>query len=381
MLNRAALSEQIKLHQTEFSDYFESRRKAVAIAVAQLFDVAAKVDQKLAENDECGAVPSSELTEFPRFCVSFDQNWKNHEESRAWARSVLENRTTFAADGSQIPPSRDFSMPVAAVQVGWFENHHNGKYEKDSEIFTLSPAELLPFPLEARVGERRVLEEVRKIKEFLQRRSGWRGRGERMPVAFYDNTLLSPKPLENTSVQDSYVQQMQELIGVSYEAEIPVVGFTAHTYSRDLLTMLETLNGETTEFQTIFDTNILSPQILKNWGDRTVFCTSRRRGLFKFFGDLVGFVYLKTTAQGEPARVDIPQWVHANSLLPEVLDVVRAECIIGLGYPYALETADKTAVISVAEREELVKAISEFSRANGFEITVSRKAASKTRRR
>ena len=39
-------------------------------------------------------------------------------------KQPCEQRVTFAADGSQLLPGRELSLPVAAVQVAWFENPH-----------------------------------------------------------------------------------------------------------------------------------------------------------------------------------------------------------------------------------------------------------------
>jgi hypothetical protein len=63
------------------------------------------------------------------------------------------------------------------------------------------------------------------------------------------------------------------------------------------------------------------------------------------------------------------------------LDIVRAECVIGLGYPYALETADQTAVITTFDREIFYRALQNFADKNKIDFKVSRKAASKGRRR
>jgi hypothetical protein len=128
------------------------------------------------------------------------------------------------------------------------------------------------------------------------------------------------------------------------------------------------------------------PQTLKNWGDRTIFCYSKRRGLSAFINEetgksIVGFTYLQTTADSAPARLDIPSWIYEKGLLNEVLDTVRAECVIGLGYPYALETADQTAVITVRDREIFLRALQDFAMREKLNFGVSRKAASKGRRR
>ena len=69
------------------------------------------------------------------------------------------------------------------------------------------------------------------------------------------------------------------------------------------------------------------------------------------------------------------------NLLEEVLDTVRAECVIGLGYPYALETADQTAVITMRDREIFLGALQEFASREKLNFNVSRKNASKGRRR
>ena len=125
---------------------------------------------------------------------------------------------------------------------------------------------------------------------------------------------------------------------------------------------------------------------LKNWGDRSVFCYSKRHGLNAFIDpktekSLVGFTYLQTTSDSAPARLDIPSWIYEKGFLNEVLDVVRAECVIGLGYPYALETADATAVITARDREIFLRALQDFAMREKLTFNVSRKAASKGRRR
>ena len=122
------------------------------------------------------------------------------------------------------------------------------------------------------------------------------------------------------------------------------------------------------------------------WGDRTTFCYCVRPGLRENYTDsrgkpLVGFTYLQTTADGAPPRLDIPSWVEEAGLLDEVMDAVRAECVVGGGYPYALETADAAAVITMRDREIFLRAVHEFAAASGFPFNISRKAMSKSHRR
>lgn len=153
------------------------------------------------------------------------------------------------------------------------------------------------------------------------------------------------------------------------------------------MTMLDSDAGEKAELvRSLDDVSILHAASLKNWGDRTPFCYSRRHGLDAFIDpqtdeSLVGFVYLQTTSDNPPARLDVPAWIYEDGLLDEVIDTVRAECVIGLGYPYALETADQTAVITVRDREIFLQALQGFAKENNLNLRVSRKAASKGRRR
>ena len=356
--------------------------------------------QKELTDKKAGAIPSDELDRLKTFSVAFAESWANHEAARGWANEILQNRTTFAADGSQLFSERDVSLPVGAIQIGWFENPHDQarRYEKSAYFEILSPEVLLqeqeePIIPETRVGERRFHAEVEKASEFLLKKRGWQTRGERMPLAFFDGTLLVSFSLPQTDLQETFIKRMVGLVKLSCETEVPIVGYVDRSYARDLMNLLDALaDVQTSNKQTLYDANILHAstadfsQTLTNWGDRTCFCFSKRKGLNLFLDEntgepLVGFTYLQTTGEGAPARLDVPVWIYENGFLDEVLDVVRAECVIGLGYPYALETADQTAVITMRDREVFLRALQDFARREKLNFNVSRKAASKGRRR
>jgi hypothetical protein len=55
--------------------------------------------------------------------------------------------------------------------------------------------------------------------------------------------------------------------------------------------------------------------------------------------------------------------------------------VVGLGYPYAIETADEAAVITVRDRQVFLKTFQEFADGAGLRFEVSRKAMSKANRR
>ncbi len=344
--------------------------------------------------------PSDELDGAGGVVVRFDRRWRSHEEARRWALETLRGRVTFAADGSQVFPGREASVPVAAVQVASFENPHSaeGRYLKDVHFEVITPEQLLgggrayesPDQI---VGARRFELEAQAVRKFLEKWRGWRERGERVPVAFFDNTLLFSSRRKDAEVIFSarYASALVELIGLSREAQVPVVGYVDNSYAHDTCDLLEALHPEAMP-SIVYDAQLLRARgeghapLLESWGDRTVFWHCQRQNLAESFFDergapLVGFVYLQTTGEGHPARLDIPAWVYESGLLEEVLDVVRAECVVGNGYPYAIETADEAAVMTARDREHFLRVMQDFADQHRLDFRISRKAASKGRRR
>jgi hypothetical protein len=60
---------------------------------------------------------------------------------------------------------------------------------------------------------------------------------------------------------------------------------------------------------------------------------------------------------------------------------VRAECIVGTGYPYCLETVDAVAVLTMEDRERFYRLFQEFAERENLALRFSRKAVSKRYRR
>ncbi len=403
MLYRELLTNELKNQREDFQNYVREQAGDLDFYLDALGELeklsCAEITERLAHAQNVGAIPSDEIERCKSFTFSFEQAWANHEQARAWAFGILENRTTFAADGSQLYAEKETSLPIAAIQIGWFENPHNSEfgYEKNARFFVLSPEKLLsqdePVIPETKVGQYRFEAEIDKAKEFLEKKSGWRTRGERMPLAFYDGTLLLSTPHPDTGLQAAFTNKLVELVNFSKATEVPIIGYVDRSYARDLLTMLDTFALKSdTGVKNLHDSTILHakiesfPPVLESWGDRTCFCYSNRRGLSAFLDaqtgkSSVGFTYLQTTGESAPARIDVPAWIYEQGFLEEVLDTIRAECVIGLGYPYALETADQTALITMRDREIFLRALQDFANREKLNFSVSRKNASKGRRR
>jgi hypothetical protein len=346
------------------------------------------------------ALPSDELDKSRSLACGFSQDqrlWRSHEGARRWAAEVLSGRTTYAADGGQAL-LRELIPPVAVVQIASFENPHCAEedYRKEVKLELITPAAFCENEAEtpeAIVNFRRFSGEIEMIEKFIEDKKGWQTRGERAPVAFFDGSLFISYAQPRTRRQDQYIEKVLHLVRKSDEARVPIVGYIDQSQARDLVKLLDFLAGDGRQ-STLFDSQLLRAQAkdgsaaLSRWGDRTIFFYCMREGIedsrdafLDESGDpRIGFVYLQTTRDAPPARLDIPSWVYREGLLEEVVDVVRAECVVGNGYPYAIESADATAVITGRDLEQAWHLVQEFASRAGLQLSFSRKAASKIRR-
>jgi len=347
-----------------------------------------KVDTRLAGVPWPGARPTAEHDLHPGVVVPFQQQWTNHQQARDWAMSVLAGVPTVAVDGSQITPSKELSVPVGAVQIGWFVNPHAGDaaYVKDVAFEALAPDELAEegeetfgFP-DWRVNARRFVGECEKLVEMM---AAYQDAAVK-PVCFFDGSLvISFVQHMLPERQRKYVEAVTNLLEASERYRVPLVGFIDTSYANDLLAMLNVLTGKASR-QRIGDGAVLRPRM--SWGDRTTAWVCARQDSVRPFGggkyyDRVCFVYLKTTADRPPARLDVPRWLVEAGELERVVDVVRAECVVGNGYPYAVETADAVAVITMQDRERFHRVFQEFAEEAGLPLRFSSKSVSKRGRR
>ncbi|HKY03594.1 MAG TPA: DNA double-strand break repair nuclease NurA, partial [Blastocatellia bacterium] len=289
--------------------------------------------ESLAGIDSPGARPTEEFRASSSFVIEFGHSWQNHEEAREWAYETLLGRTTFAADGSQILPSKDFSVPVAAIQVGWFENPHlpDGRYVKDARFTVLSPADIISGAggdtefSESMVHRRRYEMEVTAIRDYMLAASA-RGIDEaRPPVVFFDSLLaISFAQMMEEELRKHYVEGIKSLLETSQKTGIPVIGYVDKSAARDLVNMLKEAN-RLQDAPAINDAALIEPRL--GWGARTPLFVCARRGILDFYGEQwdrsIGFIYLKTAADAPPSRLDVPMWVYEKGLLDYVVETVR----------------------------------------------------------
>jgi len=333
----------------------------------------------------------------------FAREFANHEQARQWAECI-EGITTIAVDGSQLQPWRDASIPVALIQVGLFANPHaRGKpYTKDVVLEVLSPDEIAEasnseskdpdsYPYsEMQVNLRRYQLEVETLRTQMEQHAQNRQAGQpaHNPVVFFDGSLVvsfavtMPEPYRS-----AYITAAKSLLQTSEEQRVPLVGYIDTSYARDTITMLRRVDAMQSkpvlrETKRIHDALLWQDQM--RWGDRTPAMICARGDILADYGpyrESIAFCYLQTTSKRPPARLEFPRWMLDEGLLEPVLDVVRAEIIAGNGYPYAIETADAVAVITMQDRQEFYGQFQEFMQRQGMKFTFSTKSVSKGRRR
>jgi hypothetical protein len=336
-----------------------------------------EVRAKVAEVRSPGALPSAEHGRSSDRFLRFPRRFANHREAREWAHARVRGVTTVAVDGSELRPSRDYSIPFGFVQVAWFRNPHlagdGARYEKDARLELV-----LPGLDAADASLRRFEAECETLSDRMRELRGL----DPPPVVFFDGTLvLSFTGEMSFDLSEKYVSAMLKLLDASQQTRVPLVGYVDASDAKDLCVLLAHLAGLPIP-RGVNDAAMLGGEMA--WGDRTkAFVCARDDPVLARYGDReLCFAYLKTTASGPPARLDIPAWVVDAGLLDHVADITRCEVVAtAAGYPYAIESADAAAVLRGDDRERLLRAAQRFCEHFGIDFTVVPKAASKRRRR
>ncbi len=337
-----------------------------------------------------GAWPTPELDRAARLRLPFDRRWTDHQDARAWALSVLQGRPTLAVDGSQITPDPALSIPVGATQIGWFVNDHqpDGSYTKDLQFAILAPEDLGEADGDGEEGfavqtinQTRFVAECNKLAELMHHHAAAPAR----PLCFFDGSfIISFAGKIRPERAQRYVDAIAELLAASAATQVPLVGFVDNSLSHDIVTMISHVAGRNVD-SVLTDAMLLAP-LLPNWGDRSpCFICARPDALSAgrpniFYRDVV-FCYVRLSADRPPARVEMPRWMYEANCVDDIIDLVRAECIVGAGYPYAIETADALAVISRPDRQRFYALFEQFVAQEGVYLTQTRKAHSKQVRR
>ncbi len=360
-----------------------------------------ELESRLKKHKYPGAVPSREFDDQEGPVVPFEESseWGSHEAVNRWAKDILRGVTTAGVDGSQIGPTPEFNRPIGMVQAVKIINHHEegGSYDRGVKSEILTTADMLTEEDdsefvkldEQEVHVRRFEAETELIREEIEEYGG----AEKPPVLFYDGSLLIWFITHlDISKKERYGRAMGKLLGASKRYKVPVVGYVGGSNATELKNMIQCLNliNQPEQFL-IRDHEFVSP-LMENWGDRTVLYNSletetltrlkaRYDGMEYDFSEDIMFTYLKTADGPQLDRIEMPRWIFEEGMLDHTMDVVRAECAVGRGFPEVLQQADADAVISAEDRKRFLRMYQEFSEENDIELRWNNKSRTKKRRR
>ncbi|GAP99354.1 hypothetical protein NIES2104_59150 [Leptolyngbya sp. NIES-2104] len=373
----------------DFMSFDRSALQALQQYGTALIQMSQKSDRALLsaleDMQDCGARPVEPLGLFPEWIMHSNLSWQNREESLEWVRDRITGISTFSVDGSQIYPSKDFSIPVALVQIGWFENDHleAGKYEKDITLDVMTPNDLKVGRgdlADRRVNLRRFEMECDRIVQYMEEHAG-----SQTCLAFFDGSLIATfSEAFDEETRMFYIRCIRSVLQASEDYRVPVVGYVDTSSARDLTEMLQRLCN-LPESKTIHDAQLLNrAKNQMQWGDRTPLFLCQRPGVRDLYGshrDRIVFTYLKTNRDSYPARIELPLWIYEEGWHDRILDWVRAEVVIGGGYPYVIETADQVAVLKNDDRQTFYRLLQDWAEKEDLTLRLSRKMISKARRR
>lgn len=360
-----------------------------------------RLRDKLDPNPYPGALPTSEWESHESPVVPFDAaaSWENHEAVNRFAKEILEGVTTVAADGSELGPTDEFTVPLGLVQVAWTANHHHtdGDYEQEVHTRVLGPKTVTDESDEKGVryadgqapSHERYREEGQSIVECIQRFADC----DPPPVVMYDGPLVPSFAITyGADVSAEYRKTMAEILAASEHHGVPVVGYVAGTKRKNLAKMLqhtypELLNDE----PYVTDARILDG-FTEHWGDRSLVFVNRwdstvdglettYRGTEYGFAEEVLFSYIDVPDGSAMDYLEFPEWIQREGLAGHVFDVVRAETGVGRGYPEILQQADANAVLDTGAKRKFLSLVQEFAAAEDLPIDWDVKALSKERRR
>ncbi|RJT08084.1 DNA double-strand break repair nuclease NurA [Halococcus sp. IIIV-5B] len=403
--------EMIREYLTDDDDLLERYREALESLPKQSMY---EIRQALRNTSYPGALPTKMHDETDSIIHTHFESasWESHEAVNEWAREVLLDVPMLAVDGSEIPPTTQFNLPVAYVQAAWCVNHHSseGRFERGWDDDLLTPSDLTKEsnggngrPVDSSLaGLRRYELEGKLVVKRMEELAEARNAGEltRPPVVLYDGPLVVAfvTALDEVSRQ-RYIDTISKIIAASRSLEIPLVGYVAGTDATDLTTMIQNFpSSDLDDHPAISDARVLA-ELTGRWGDQTTPFVCRRNwsvddlsvsgenSQYQFTGEIL-FSYLNVPPGSGLDRIEFPDWL-VNEDGPEeydrmydyVVETVRAEAAIGRGYPELLQQADSDAVLDQRDRDQFLRLVQNWAEENDIPLEWDAKALSKERRR
>lgn len=385
-------------------------------AVSTLPDdwTAADIRDALTSSSYPGALPTDAFDTSASLVCDHPESdtWESHEAVNEWARGRLQNVPMLAADGSEIPPTTQFNVPLAYVQSAWCVNYHapEGRLERGVRGQLLTPQDIsregaegdYRFVDRSLVGHHRYEHEGQLVVERMEALADARDEGalDTTPIVVYDGPLVVSftSSLDEANRQ-RYVEIISRIVAASQHLEIPLVGYIAGSNATDLVKMTRLLLPESFgDDRVVPDSRVLT-SLMSPWGDHTIPFYCRRDGSVDAidgayagetyaFGEDLLFSYLNVPPGAGLDRIEFPGWLTRTdgpdgyaTMYEYTREMVRAEAAIGRGYPEVLQQADSDAVLDHADRQQFYRLVQNWAEEHDIPLEWDAKAHSKERRR
>lgn len=297
------------------------------------------------------------------------------------------NYSVAASDGSFIlpdrySPARFYVLNTSTVSLT-YGLKPNAEIGAQTEICYKEADLVVPDdPFRTRIdgailGFRRAIEELRAASQCIEHQP-------RPALALQDGTLilwqLQPQP---DPVRKWVLTQFLDVMDDFRRRDQPVASYISAPGATELMNMLRVsvcdypINGHAIDcdhcrrraghtpacdvLPNITDRYMLSQIAKLQPGDRTAVYRSRSKIMDEYDRDETSdlrICYFYVNVGLEVARVEIPQWVAADlSHLDLVHGIIYDQCSAGRGYPVALQEAHEAAVLSMADRGLVERAV------------------------
>lgn len=294
----------------------------------------------------------------------------------------------IGCDASSVPPDRHGSARYYVLNTGYaaltYGDTPNALLDSSSELcFELQDLYLFPekrsVPVDGAIlGARTEVESLHTLRMWMDDQLATSGL-QREPDASFTSLLrtlptiiLRDGPLtlwtlqnESDTVQDALLSDLLESLRFFQSHRIPVAGYISFTDGRDVANSLRVwlCDGQLNRCELCVSNQrelCLALAVLRDRdlygfllpGQRSSLFASSSQILSRYGDQRIDFFYLNVG--GEVVRVEIPQWVHTNPGLLDLLQgTIMDQCGRSAGfppYPPALQEAHEQAVITTADR-------------------------------
>jgi len=290
---------------------------------------------------------------------------------------IFRDYTLFAADGSQVHPSRHDAIPFGVINIGVF------RLSSDVQI---PPAEIVETELltldilytefglmgEEVIALRRDLAERKKLASLASAVEG-------TVLALTDGPLeLFRDPQSNKNTQHEFAEYMDVLHQLAGLGTI-TAGYVDRPGSDLVVRMLEILKLPADEIANAGRSRPLAPlsdaALFQNripGSARSAIFAIQSRSALQFKDETaLHFFYLNTGTTDHPAlaRVEIPAWVAGSQESVSLLHSVLIDQCRHLGlrpYPYALHRSHEIALVSFTDKSQIETMIGQAIMAHGM---------------